>query len=35
MGNFLVTVITFGVFMTAAFIHCNMGKAGEQNRDGK
>ena len=28
MGRFLVTGITFGVFMTEALIHYNMGKAG-------
>ena len=27
MGRFLVTGITFGVFMTEAIIHYNMGKA--------
>ena len=32
MGNILVTGITFGVFMTEALIHYNMGKAGA---DGK
>ena len=26
MGRFLVTGITFGVFMTEALIHYNMGK---------
>lgn len=29
MGRFLVTGITFGVFMTEALIHYNMGKAGK------
>ncbi len=32
MGRLLVTGITFGVFMTEAIIHYNMGKAdGEKN----
>ena len=30
MGRFLVTGITFGVFMTEALIHYNMGKAGTE-----
>ena len=31
MGNILVTGVTFGVFMTEAIIHYNMGKArGEE-----
>lgn len=29
MGNWMVTGITFGVFMTEAIIHYNMGKAGD------
>ena len=29
MGRFLVTGITFGVFMTEALIHYNMGKQKE------
>ena len=29
MGNLMVTGITFGVFMTEAIIHYNMGKAGD------
>jgi len=29
MGNLLVTGVTFGVFMTEAIVHYNMGKAKE------
>jgi hypothetical protein len=29
MGNLMVTGVTFGVFMTEAIIHYNMGKAGD------
>ena len=30
MGRFVITGITFGVFMTEALIHYNMGMAREQ-----
>lgn len=33
MGRFLVTGVTFGVFMAEALIHYNMGRAKE-NEDG-
>ena len=35
MGRFLVTGITFGVFMTEALIHYNMGRAREDLENGK
>ena len=35
MGRFLVTGITFGVFMTEALIHYNMGRMKEEAADGK
>ena len=35
MGRFLVTGITFGVFMTEALIHYNMGRAREDAENGK
>lgn len=35
MGRFLVTGITFGVFMTEALIHYNMGRAREDDVSGK
>ena len=35
MGRFLVTGITFGVFMTEALIHYNMGRAKEDRKQGK
>ncbi len=35
MGRFLVTGITFGVFMAEALIHYNMGRMKEENADGK
>ena len=35
MGRFLVTGITFGVFMTEALIHYNMGRMKEENAEGK
>ena len=35
MGRFLVTGITFGVFMAEALIHYNMGRAKEDNKVGK
>jgi hypothetical protein len=35
MGRFLVTGITFGVFMTEALIHYNMGRMKEENEEGK
>ena len=35
MGRFLVTGITFGVFMTEALIHYNMGRMKEENGNGE
>lgn len=35
MGRFLVTGITFGVFMTEALIHYNMGRMKEENENGQ
>lgn len=35
MGRFLVTGITFGVFMTEALIHYNMGRMREESAEGK
>ena len=35
MGRFLVTGITFGVFMTEALIHYNMGRMKEENAEGR
>lgn len=35
MGRFLVTGITFGVFMTEALIHYNMGRMKEEAAEGK
>jgi hypothetical protein len=35
MGRFLVTGITFGVFMTEALIHYNMGRMKEESDEGK
>ncbi len=34
MGRFLVTGITFGVFMTEALIHYNMGRMKEEDENG-
>ena len=34
MGRFLVTGITFGVFMTEALIHYNMGRMKEEKAKG-
>jgi len=34
MGRFLVTGITFGVFMTEALIHYNMGRMKEDSASG-
>ena len=35
MGRYLVTGITFGVFLTEALIHYNMGRMKEDKRMGK
>ena len=35
MGRYLVTGITFGVFMAEALIHYNMGRAKEDRKMGK
>lgn len=35
MGRFLVTGVTFGVFMAEALIHYNMGRAQEDAKTGK
>ena len=35
MGRFLVTGITFGVFMTEALIHYNMGRMKEEKAKGE
>lgn len=35
MGRFLVTGITFGVFMAEALIHYNMGRMKEEAAEGK
>ena len=35
MGRFLVTGITFGVFITEALIHYNMGRMKEENAEGR
>ena len=35
MGRLLITGITFGVFMTEALIHYNMGRMKEDKKQGK
>jgi hypothetical protein len=35
MGRLLITGVTFGVFMTEALIHYNMGRMKEEQADGK
>lgn len=35
MGRLLITGVTFGVFMTEALIHYNMGRMKEEQAEGK
>ena len=35
ISRFLVTGVTFGVFMTEALIHYNMGRAREEGKNGE